>query len=386
MVHHSNPRDWSAQFVPNVTLTDLTIRSLKSDKRQDFWDTKLPGFGVRVGARSKTFIVKIGNVRRSIGTYPDIALADARKRAMALKSEKPKEGSPTTFLQAYEAFKAFHVASKKKNTQSSYLRILDGYYLPEFRDRTLDSITTRQLTAVTDELSDRPGEQWHAVAVGRTFFKFCIRRQYIPLSPMDWMQITKNKPRDRVLSDSELKAIWSATGDNKMFSNIVRLLLMTGQRRGEISGLQKSWIGENEITLPKEITKNGREHRFPIGPKAISILRSYANLDPENKEIFVFPARGRTNISFNGWNKSKAGLDEKLGPDFAPWTLHDLRRTFATNMAKLGVRLEVTEKLLNHVSGSLGGIVAVYQRYDFQAEMRQAVERWETKLSEVVSS
>ena len=83
--------------------------------------------------------------------------------------------------------------------------------------------------------------------------------------------------------------------------------------------------------------------------------------------------------------KSKLALDKKLGPDFQPWTLHDCRRTFATNMAKLGVRLEVTEKLLNHVSGSTGGIVGVYMKYNFESEMRDAVVRWETKLSQIVT-
>jgi integrase len=228
--------------MPTLSLTDLTIRSLKAEKRTDFWDTKLPSFGVRIGPRSKTFIVKVGNGRKSVGSYPETALADARKLAMALKAEKPREGQPTTFKQAYEAFKTHHVAQKKKNTRDSYLRMIDGYYMPEFAARPLDSITHRQISAITDSLIEKPGECRHVIAVGRTFFKFCVRRRYITASPMDGMQMPKHTPRDRVLTDAEIKAIWNATGDDRIFSNIVRMLLLTGQRRGEIANLQTSWI------------------------------------------------------------------------------------------------------------------------------------------------
>ena len=135
--------------MPKIALTDLTVRSLASGARQDFWDTKLPTFGVRVGPRAKTFIVKVGNARKSVGSYPEMSLADARKRAMAVKAEKPKPHDLTTFQQAYDAFKTFHVAQKKKNTRDSYLRMIDGYYLPQFKLRPLDTITHRQIAAIT---------------------------------------------------------------------------------------------------------------------------------------------------------------------------------------------------------------------------------------------
>lgn len=370
--------------VPRIALTDLTIRSLTAETRLDFWDTKVPAFGVRIGPHSKTFIVKVGNARKSVGSYPEMSLQDARRRAMALKSEKPKPHQPTTFRQAYEAFKSVHIAQKKKNTRESYSRMLDGYYLPAFGVRPLESITNRQITAITDELIKRPGECSHVIAVGRMFFKFCVRRRYITTSPMDGMQLPKHTPRDRVLTDAEIKAIWNATADGRIFSNIVRLLILTGQRRGEISQLQTSWIKENEIVFPKEVTKNGREHTLPIGSMSKSLLENCLSTELTR---FLFPARGseQSPTPFCGWMKSKLALDKKLGPDFAPWTLHDLRRTFATNMAKLGVRLEVTEKILNHVSGSTGGIVGVYMRYNFQDEMRSAISLWEAKLGEIVN-
>jgi integrase len=312
-----------------------------------------------------------------------MSLQEARRRLLALKSAKPTPRRETTFLEAYEAFKTVHCSQKKERTQRDYIRMLDVHFLPALRHMRLDAIDHRQIARITDSLIETPGECSHAIAVGRTFFKFCVRRHYIPASPMEGFQLPKSTPRDRVLSDDELRSIWAATAQGRTFNTIVRLLMLTGQRRGEITALRASWIKEGEITLPKEATKNGREHTFPIGPCAASLLSAFT---VSHTHGYIFSARGSANREpFKGWAKSKLALDKKLGPDFALWTLHDLRRTFATNLAALGVRLEVTEKLLNHVSGSLGGIVGIYQRHDFKNEMREAVRNWEAKLSSLIN-
>ncbi len=365
----------------SVSLTDLTIRALKADKQTDFWDAKTPAFGIRVGPRSKTFIGKIDNSRRAIGSYPDMSLQEARRRFLALKSEKPSSHTRTTFLQAYNAFKELHVSQKRLRTQKDYLRILDVHYLPVLRSMHLDDIDHRNIARITDPLIDTPSERSHTIAVGRTFFKFCLRRRYITASPLDGVQLPKSIPRDRVLTDDELRAIWRAAGSGT-FGSVIKLLILTGQRKSEIAQLQTSWLNEDEIVFPKEATKNAREHTLPLGSLSKSILASHS----KSPAKFIFNARGTIGSPFNGFSKSKLTLDKRLGPHFAPWTLHDLRRTFATTMARLGVRLEVTEKLLNHVSGSLGGIVGIYQRHDFKDEMRHAIERYEKWLDELVNS
>jgi integrase len=206
-------------------------------------------------------------------------------------------------------------------------------------------------------------------------------------------------PRERVLSDHELKSIWQACdrpGEVRKpahtavksrsakvraklkppslpatFCAIVKLLILTGQRRGEIAALHKKWLTDDTITLPSEITKNGREHTFPIGQLAASVLQSPTEA---SNGAFLFLGRGDSETCFNGWSKSKVALDSLSG--VTNWTLHDLRRTFASNMTALGVQLHVIEKLLNHVSGSFSGIVAVYQRHNFMPEMRDAMQRW----------
>jgi len=370
--------------MPKMVLTDLTIRSLKSDTRIDFWDVKLPSFGIRVGPRSKTFIARVGSGRHALGSYPEMSLQDARRSLLALKASQPSVYKKTTFSEAYDAFKSIHCSQKKARTQKDYLRMLDVHYMPILRTKPLDTITHRQIADITDALIDRPSECRHAMGVGRTFFKFCVRRRYIPSNPMEGVQLPKHTPRDRVLTDAEIKVIWNATADGKIFSDIVRLLILTGQRRGEIGQLQTSWIGEEEIVFPREVVKNNREHRFPIGAFCSAQLAEMRKRH-QHASGYIFFAKTSIGGPFNGWMKCKLTLDKKLAPDFAPWTLHDCRRTFATNMAKLGVRLEVTEKLLNHVSGSTGGIVGVYMKYNFESEMRAAVALWEQKLASIVA-
>jgi len=154
----------------------------------------------------------------------------------------------------------------------------------------------------------------------------------------------------------------------------VKLLILTGQRKGEITKLTGGMVGENTITLPPALTKNGREHTFPIGSTAKALL------SPPPEDGYFFLALGRI-APFNGHSTCKPKLDKRCG--VTGWTLHDLLRTFASGLAAEEVQLPVIERLLNHISGSFGGIVGVYQRYDFMPEMRHALAKWEAHTSKL---
>jgi integrase len=191
---------------------------------------------------------------------------------------------------------------------------------------------------------------------------------------------SKSPPRTRLLTDDEIRSIWGACDhledrplpDDAGFSPlghriprspgsfpaIVKLLILTGQRRNEIASLRAEHIKDGVCTLPSALTKNKREHAIPLGALAADILSSYAP-----KTGLLFPARGSRETPFNGWSKSKAALDQRL--TLEPWTLHDLRRYFSSTMARLGVRLEVTERLLNHVSGTQSGVAGIYNRHTY---------------------
>jgi integrase len=186
--------------------------------------------------------------------------------------------------------------------------------------------------------------------------------------------------RDRVLSDAELTQVIAAATKAGAYGQLVRLLIYTGQRRGEIAALDASWINRRETTvsLPRRLTKNKRDHTFPYGEAVADILAELP------KAGLLFPARGKDDRPFSGFSKAKTALDEVC--TIEPWTLHDLRRTFATGLQRLGVRLEVTEALLNHVSGTRRGIVGVYQRHGYQDEMRAAMLLWENHCASLLKS
>ena len=371
--------------MPTILFTDVLLRSLKAEQRTDFWDAKTPGFGVRVGGRTKTFIAKVNNRRHTIGLYPTIALAEARRKALAIKSGAQAVAvSNVTFEQAYEKFKAAHVAGKKERTQKDYKRVLDKYFLPELCRVRLISISSARIGDITDPLLDRPSEYAHALAVARMFFRWCVRppRHYLTHSPLEGIRIAKQPARDRVLTDEELVKVWRVAHQlGHPFGTITKLCLTLGQRRTQTASVAWAWIdtGNRTITFPGDVMKGGKPHIIPYSDLTASILK-----DIPNTGHMLFPARGKSDQPFNGWSKCTEAMRKEL-LDVSHFTPHDWRRTFASGLQKLRVRLEITEALLGHVSGSLGGIRGVYQRYDYAAEKREAITLWEKYIASLVS-
>ncbi|MCY4498647.1 MAG: tyrosine-type recombinase/integrase [Rhodospirillaceae bacterium] len=252
----------------------------------------------------------------------------------------------------------------------------------------LDDILPQDVMRRIDKLSNRPSEQQHAYVIARTFFRWALDRNYLTSNPLPARTPRRAVSRDRVLSDEELKSVYTtATEGTDFSSHIVTLLILTGQRRGETAALQRPWIDTQErtITIPTDVAKNHTAHTFPYG----DLVEVALECIPHTHETYLFPVRRNRRKDnpatvFNGWSKPKIDFDAKL-ENVEPWTLHDLRRTFATKHAELGTPIHVTEKLLNHISGSHSGVVAVYQRHTWLPEMREAVERYDTYLSELVS-
>jgi integrase len=185
------------------------------------------------------------------------------------------------------------------------------------------------------------------------------------------------------LSDVELKAVWQACeGLGWPFGPLIQLLILTGQRRDEVGSMR--WaeldLAGRLWQLPKERTKNNVAHRVSLAPRAAAILEALPRITGE--QDFVFTTNGKTAAS--GFSRAKARIDKAL-PDMPHWTLHDLRLTVASGMARLGVPLPVIEKVLNHVSGSFAGIVGVYQHHVFTDEKRQALEAWARHVEALIS-
>jgi integrase len=187
--------------------------------------------------------------------------------------------------------------------------------------------------------------------------------------------------RDRVLTDDELRLIWSALGDNK-YDDVLRLLTLTGQRRLEIGGLRWSEVDFDKavISLPAERTKNARPHDVPLSPAALSVLKARHRLAGRDH---IFGANG-----FAGWSNCKVLLDARIASKGAipAWRLHDLRRTVSTMMHdELGIAPHIVEAVLNHVSGHRAGVAGVYNRALYAKEKAVALARWAEHLGAIVS-
>jgi integrase len=191
--------------------------------------------------------------------------------------------------------------------------------------------------------------------------------------------------RERVLSLDELRLIWNALPDSD-FGSIMKLLMLTGARAGEIAGLRREEFRDDAILLPGSRTKNGREHLIPVSAPASAILAAALGRCKDETRRLVF---GRRVGPFSGWSKCKQAVDQRIaktaGKPLPPWRVHDVRRSFATHAAALGIAPHIVELLLGHVStGPRAGVQGVYNRQSYQTEQKTALERWAAHLIAIV--
>lgn len=379
--------------MPTIQLTDITIRALKPPEagQETYFDKTLSGFGVRVSAGgTKTFVLVHGPTRRrtTIGRYPTIGLSEARGQARHVLAEETlgkTRLATITFQDAQQRYLEECEQRTRPRTTKDYRRLLNRHF--RFGRTHLADITAQDIHRRLEKLASTPAERKYAFVALRAFLRWAVRMSLLEQSPIHAArQPGSSTSRDRVLADDELGTVFrAALAYPYPFGPIVSLLILTGQRRGEIAALEWEWIEEDHrlITLPPSLTKNGRAHTFPYGERAAAIFAALPRTSP-----YIFPARTATarhrpTTIYNGWSKDKAAFDKTV-PGVDPYTLHDLRRTVSTHMADLGVRQEVTEKLLNHITGKVSGIAAVYNRHTYLDEMRQAMVLYEAHLAELL--
>jgi integrase len=389
-------------------LTTRTVESVRaSDQRREIPDGLLRNLYLIVQpSGSKSWAVRYRHNsttrKHTIGTYPALDLAHARDAAAKAlravqegrdpgqeKQQARSESSDTVGAVVAEFIKAHVKRNNRASTAEATERLFNLHVLPHWRDRPIRSISRRDIHGILDRVIAGGSP----VAANRTFgairklFGWALSRDIVETLPTAGVERpTKEKARDRVLTDSELRSVWrAATKVGFPFAQLVQLLVLTGCRRSEIAGLRWSEIVEilpdlAVIVLPAERTKNGVQHEIPLSAAAIAILKS---LPRTNGSAFVLTTNGEAASSDFG--KKKRKLDALLPSDMAPWRLHDIRRSVATGMAKLGISLPVIEKCLNHVGGSFGGIVGVYQKHEFSEEKRHAFDAWAAFVSDLVS-
>lgn len=268
-----------------------------------------------------------------------------------------------------------------------------GDVIPRWRGRKIQEITKRDVITLLDEVQDRgaPVMANRTLAAVRKLFNWAVSRDIIAASPCAGVSPPASEnSRDRILTDDELRFAWNAAGkEGWPFGPIVKIMILTGQREGEVAGMRRTELdltGDNKLwTLPPGRVKNNERHTVPLPGAAVDIINSLPNIKTMGGFVFA----GHEGKPVSGFSRAKDRIDEAIAeaaekplPD---WVFHDLRRTVASGMARLGIQLPVIEKVLNHKSGTFRGIVGVYQRHTYEAEKRVALDAWASHVERIVS-
>lgn len=350
-----------------MKFTDLSLRALTVKTGQRiFFDDALPGFGLRVSPRSKSFVVvrRRDNSARweTLGRYPEaLSLSDARRLARITLLSVAPIMAPLTFEQALQQYRERHLTRIRPGTAFEQNRILTVRFLPTLGRIRLDRLTSRDIAPIIDAIPNIPSARAAFVAI-RTFLNWCVKRDYLHTSPIIRLDCPKRPAaRARVLSDDELAHVWRCAPDTG-YGDVVKLLILTGQRRGQIAALKPEFLISDNITWPPALMKANRQHSIPLTPMTAGILARYPQGMP----------------SVQHWSWFKLKLDRASG--LTDWVLHDLRRTFATRLAEIGTAPHIIERIIAHAGGTISGVAAIYNRFSYQAEMREALLRWENHL------
>ncbi len=359
---------------------------------------RAPGLALRIraaGSRKFVFFYRLGGrlLKYTIGDASGWTLDKARATARDLRVKVERGENPAVERDSRRADAALlfsavardYLDARKPNLRprslAECIRHLDIQWKP-FHGMAIASIDRAAVAARLRIIARDSGP----VAADRArstlsaLFVWAIGEGLCEVNPVSGTnKASDDKPRERLLSDAELAAIWKAAPESD-YGRIVRLLMLTAQRREEIGSLSWSEIDREAalITLSGERTKNHRPHEVPLSTMALAVLD--AIMERDGRALVFGSGQG----GYSGWSTSKEALDESARLA-EPWTLHDLRRTAATRMADLGVAPHVIEAILNHVSGHKAGVAGIYNRSTYSAEKRAALELWAGHLRTIIA-
>jgi integrase len=423
-----------------AAITKRTVDASKPEKRDYFvWDEALAGFGLKVtpaGGKVYLFQYRVGGRgnptrRYTIGKHGALTPDQARTRAkalaamveqgvdprqqeldtLAIKAEAKRQAEEKARVEGELAFEKMaerwleeYELDHRPNSVGQAKVSINKYLLPKLRGKPLPHITKADLQAALDAIpAKQKATRQQVFAYASILWRWALERGDIEDNPVPSMAKPKvPKSRDRVLSDEELVTVWQAAENlREPFGAYCRLLILTGQRREEVASIKWAELDRAAATwtIPAAKAKNGVTHIVPLSPAVIGEfdqlalaqqVRAKAVVDPTlwPKSGPVVTFKGKVSISC--FSQAKAEIDcevTKLRKETGPlprWQVRDLRRTLATGLQRLGVRFEVTEAVINHVSGAKGGVAGIYQQHDWKDEKRTALEAWARHVRAIV--
>jgi len=382
-------------MIQKLTTKFIDTRKPGPSKRVDYRDTVVPGLVLRVnksGTKTFSFHKRInGKMKRlTIGRFGPFSLSEARDRARQIHYEvetgrfeqntgiefetKPTLGEVIPDYIEKHA-KVHNRDWKRKEALLAKFTTLHS--------KRIDEIKRADVLKACDVIhKSAPVSANRALAHLKHLMGWCVERCMIDANPIAGMRpLSKEKPRERILTDTELGALWAVCGDEGYpFGDCTKLLMLSGQRRAEVAEMRWSELHlEKRLwTLPSQRAKNGKQHTVPITDAMLDVLRRVPRFIGSD---YVFTTTGKSPVS--GFGRLKDRLDKALPEGTEPWIIHDLRRTMSTNMAMLGVPQPVTEALLNHKTGVVSGVAAIYNVYSYADEKREALATWSKHVMEL---
>lgn len=380
-------------------LTDIKIRNLKPKAtRYEVWEGR--GLGVRVtpaGRKSWVFMYRFeGRARRlTLGHYPTMKLAQARiahgealelldkgidPGAVTVAANQEAREAPTVETLAQEYIERW--AKPRKRTWQEDQRILEREILPSWKRRKAREIRRRDAILLLDNIADRGASTMarRVLEVGRKMFNFGIERDVVEVNPFHMIKAPgEKKQRDRALTRKEIKSFWKALDHCDMDEATricFRLLLVTAQRRAEVTEMRWDEIDGDRWTIPAARSKSKRPHAVPLSPLALELLRQARELAMGSAYVFPSPRRDAGDKPMTAATTSRAMVRIRPALEehgLAHFNVHDLRRTAATHMAELGVSRLVIGKVLNHAES---GVTSIYDRHAYDEEKEEALYTW----------
>ena len=355
-----------------IHFTDIVAKNLPhADGQKTAWDTHTFGLGLRIGKHRKTWIVMLGRKRKrvTLGHYPQMTLKEARQVALRHKL-KTSDDSPT-FRETVDRFINLHLQPNTKPSSAKVIEALLRRHFSHFANRRVSDISARDVTLYLNTINDTPAEANQAHRAIKLIFNWAAAQHLIEISPLIHTKPPhKSNERDRVLSDDELRAVLTWNGIPQ-FQTMLRLLAHTAQRRQQIGGLKWTNIQGSALHWTKEEMKANRPHTIPITPAVAALL------DQPRSFTYVFAVQR----PFSNWSKHLQKLRGETNVEH--FTVHDIRRTTATNMRRLGIPSATVEVLLHHTKPKVAGI---YDRYTPLKEMEEAMLRHDAWLNDLIKT
>lgn len=413
--------------MPVLKLTQLAVERLKPPQkgRVEYWDSQLSGFGLRIAAARPgrdprkvwfaSYRVAGRRVFETLGSFALIPKVEAARQLARDSMQRAEQGidpaeerrrleeEERREAEAEEArrrdtlgaaidryLSRYAVKRMRADTFAETKRTLERDVKPELGARPIREIGRREVRELLERIVERgsPSQANHVFAYLRALLNWAARNDLIEASPARALEMPAPAgERDRVLSDDEIRLFWrGCDAIGWPFGPLFQVLLLTAQRRGEVA--EATWpefdLEKAIWTLPGERAKNGKAHLVHLSGRAVEIVKGLPQIGEKG---FLFTTTGDSPVS--GFGRARERLAEAIAEiakeKIEPFTLHDLRRTAATGMAGLGIAPHVVDKVLNHVSGAIRGVAAVYNRHAYLDERRSALEAWSRHVESLVS-